>query len=67
MDDDTIQDWYWRYQEDGVEGLTIFDHEGGDVQITRPPNPGAAESLDRRDAAVLDTRDRRMDRAGVRH
>src|SRR5208282_1944607 len=29
VDDDTIRDWYQRYQEDGVEGLTIFDHEGG--------------------------------------
>ena len=29
VDDDTIRDWYRRYQEDGVEGLTIFDHEGG--------------------------------------
>jgi hypothetical protein len=27
--DDTIRDWYQRYQEDGVEGFTIFDHEGG--------------------------------------
>ena len=29
VDDDTIRDWYRRYREDGVEGLTIFDHEGG--------------------------------------
>jgi transposase len=29
VDDDTIRDWYQRYQEDGVEGLTIFEHEGG--------------------------------------
>ena len=29
VDDDTIRDWYQRYQEDGVEGLTCFDHEGG--------------------------------------
>ena len=27
--DDTIRDWYRRYQEDVVEGLTIFEHEGG--------------------------------------
>ncbi len=29
VDDDTIRDWYQRYQKDGVEGLTIFEHEGG--------------------------------------
>jgi len=29
VDDDTIRDWYQRYQEDGVEGLTSFEHEGG--------------------------------------
>jgi transposase len=27
--DDTIRDWYQRYQGDRVEGLTIFEHEGG--------------------------------------
>ena len=35
------------------------------MQITRR-RAGAAETLDRRDAAVLDTRDRRMDRASRR-
>ena len=29
VDDDMIRDWYQRYEEDGVEGLTIFEHEGG--------------------------------------
>ena len=29
VDGDTIRDWHRRYQEDGVKGLTIFDHEGG--------------------------------------
>jgi transposase len=29
VDDDTIRDRYQRYQEDGVAGLTIFEHEGG--------------------------------------
>ena len=29
MDDDTIRNWYQRYQEDGIEGLACFDHEGG--------------------------------------
>src|SRR5208282_800212 len=28
LDDDTIRAWYQLYQEDGVEGLTSFDHEG---------------------------------------
>jgi hypothetical protein len=29
VDDDTIRDWYQRYQKVGVEGLAIFEHEGG--------------------------------------
>jgi hypothetical protein len=29
VDCDTIRDWYQRYREDGVAGLTIFEHEGG--------------------------------------
>jgi hypothetical protein len=29
VDDDMIRDWYQRYEEDGVEGVTIFEHEGG--------------------------------------
>ncbi len=37
VDDDTIRDWYRRYQEDGVEGLTIFDHEGACADYP-PPN-----------------------------
>ncbi len=33
VDDDTIRDWCRRgHQEDGLEGLTIFDHEGGAVR-----------------------------------
>ena len=28
LDDDTIRVWYRLYQEDGVEGLTSFEHEG---------------------------------------
>ena len=33
LDDDTIRAWYQLYQEDGVEGLTSFDHEGGACRL----------------------------------
>ena len=29
LDDDTIRTWYELYQEDGIEGLANFGHEGG--------------------------------------
>ena len=34
LDDDTIRTWHRRYQEDGVEGLANFGHEGGTCQLT---------------------------------
>ena len=29
LDDDTVRTWYSLYQEDGIEGLASFGHEGG--------------------------------------
>ena len=34
IDDDTIRTWYQLYQEDGIEGLAGFGHEGGSCQLT---------------------------------
>src|SRR5271169_4219508 len=34
LDDDTIRLWYQLYQEDGIEGLTSFGHEGGTCRLT---------------------------------
>lgn len=34
IDDDTIRNWYKLYQEDGIEGLAGFGHEGGVCQLT---------------------------------
>jgi hypothetical protein len=28
LDDDTIRTWYRLYEEDGIEGLAGFGHEG---------------------------------------
>lgn len=34
IDDDTIRTWYRDYQEDGIEGLANFGHEGGSCRLT---------------------------------
>lgn len=34
LDDDTIRTWYQLYQEDGIEGLASFNHEGGCCRLT---------------------------------
>jgi len=34
LDDDTVRTWYHLYQEDGVEGLASFNHEGGSCRLT---------------------------------
>ena len=34
VDDDTIRTWYQLYQEDGIEGLASFNHEGGCCRLT---------------------------------
>ena len=62
LDNDTIRTWYQLYQEDGIEGLASFGHEGGSLSA----GGGAArqaESLDRRNPATLDPRGWRVDRA----
>jgi transposase len=34
IDDDTVRSWYQQYQEDGIEGLATFGHEGGTCRLT---------------------------------
>jgi transposase len=34
LDNDTIRLWYQLYQDDGIEGLTSFGHEGGTCRLT---------------------------------
>ena len=34
LDNDTIRIWYQRYQEDGIEGLASFGHEGSACRLT---------------------------------
>jgi len=34
LDDDTVRTWYGLYQEDGIEGLVSFNHEGGSCRLT---------------------------------
>jgi transposase len=34
LDHDTIRSWYRLYQEDGIEGLASFGHEGGTCRLT---------------------------------
>src|SRR5277367_6478380 len=34
LDNDTIRTWYQLYQEDGIEGLASFGHEGGACWLT---------------------------------
>jgi transposase len=34
LDDDTIRTWYQLYQEDGIEGLAGFGHEGGRCRLS---------------------------------
>jgi transposase len=34
LDNDTIRAWHQLYQEDGVEGLASFGHEGGTCRLT---------------------------------
>ena len=33
IDDDTVRIWYQQYQEDGIEGLASFGHEGGSCRL----------------------------------
>ena len=34
VDDDTVRTWYQDYQENGIEGLVNFGHEGGACRLT---------------------------------
>jgi transposase len=34
LDGDTIRTWYRLYQEDGIEGLASFGHDGGSCRLT---------------------------------
>src|SRR5271169_4915996 len=34
LDDDTIRTWYQQYQDDGIEGLASFGHEGGSCRLS---------------------------------
>ena len=34
LDDDTIRTWHQLYQQDGIEGLVNFNHEGGSCRLT---------------------------------
>jgi len=34
IDDDTIRTWHRLYQEDGIEGLASFGHEGGSCRLS---------------------------------
>src|ERR1700709_1621339 len=34
LDGDTIRTWYQLYQDDGIEGLASFGHEGGYCRLT---------------------------------
>jgi transposase len=34
LDDDTIRSWYQLYQQDGIDGLAGFGHEGGVCRLT---------------------------------
>jgi transposase len=34
LDGDTVRTWYHLYQEDGIEGLASFGHEGGTCRLT---------------------------------
>jgi transposase len=36
IDNDTVRTWYQLYQEDGIEGLASFGHEGGSCRLTAP-------------------------------
>ena len=48
LDDDTIRTWYQLYQEDGIEGLASFGHEGGACRLT-------VEQQDRLKAWITET------------
>src|SRR5580692_3519559 len=56
LDNDTIRTWYQLYQEDGIEGLASFGHEGGTcrlaVELQDKLKAWIAETLPRSTRAV---------------
>ena len=48
LDGDTIRSWYQLYQQDGIEGLASFGHEGGSCRLT-------VEQQDRLKAWIAET------------
>ena len=62
VDDDTVRTWYQDYQENGIEGLANFGHEGGCLPADGRAT-GQTEGLDRRDPAPHHPRSGRLDRA----
>ena len=58
LDDDTIRTWYQLYQEDGIEGLTSFNHEGGSCRLT-------VEQQDRLKAWIAETLPRTTRQVGA--
>ena len=48
LDNDTIRTWYQLYQEDGIEGLASFGHEGGTCRL-------AVEQQDKLKAWIAET------------
>jgi transposase len=48
LDGDTVRTWYHLYQQDGIEGLASFGHEGGSCRLT-------VEQQDRLKAWIAET------------
>jgi len=58
LDNDTIRTWYRLYQEDGIEGLAGFGHEGGICRLT-------SEQQDRLKAWIAETLPRTTRQVGA--
>src|SRR4029077_14225837 len=48
LDGDTVRTWYHLYQQDGIDGLASFGHEGGSCRLT-------VEQQDRLKAWIAET------------
>jgi transposase len=59
LDGDTIRTWYQHNQEDGIEGLASFGHEGGSCWLT-------TEQKDKLKAWIATTLPRSTRAAGAR-
>jgi transposase len=58
LDNDTIRTWYQLYQQDGIEGLAGFGHEGGICRLT-------SEQQDRLTAWIAETLPRTTRQVGA--